>query len=181
MENVQQMSLLEVALKIMEEKGCVVNIYDLIKEVLEAKGLDDPDNTYASTLYTDITTSSKFVFMGEDNWDLKSRQSLDEFDKDGASFNPKGALDDEDDTIDTKSHYDDEDEEDEESEYDDLEDEDLDEDRDEDEDEDDEEESEYDDLEYEDEELEDEADYDDSLDEDKYNKIMDDYEDLYEN
>ena len=157
MENVQQMSLLEVALKIMEEKGCVVNIYDLIKEVLEAKGLDDPDNTYASTLYTDITTSSKFVFMGEDNWDLKSRQSLDEFDKDGASFNPKGALDDEDDTIDTKSHYDDEDdEESEENEYDEVE---------------------YDDLEEEDDEVE----YDDSLDEDKYNKIMDDYEDLYEN
>ena len=36
---------------------------------------------------------------------------------------------------------------------------------------------EYDDLEEEDDEVE----YDDSLDEDKYNKIMDDYEDLYEN
>lgn len=177
MENVQQMSLLEVALKIMEEKGTVVNIYELIKEVLETKGIDDKDNSFAARLYTDITTSSKFVFMGEDNWDLKSRQSLDEFDKDGASFNPKGALDDDDeDVLDVKDDYDeDEDDDEEESEYDDLDEEEL-------ESEEDEEESEYDDLEYEDEEeLDEESDYDDTLDEDKYNKIMDDYEDLYEN
>ena len=176
MENVQQMSLLEVALKIMEEKGSVVNIYELIKEVLETKGLADPDNSYAARLYTDITTSSKFVFMGEDNRDLKSHQSLDEFDKDGASFNPKGALDDED-VLDVKDDYD-EDEDEEESEYDDL---DEDEDLESEEEVDDEEESEYDDLEYEEEELDEETDYDDTLDEDKYNKIMDDYEDLYEN
>lgn len=178
MENVQQMSLLEVALKLMEEKGTVVNIYDLIEEVLKAKGLADPDNSLAAKLYIDITTSSKFVYMGEENWDLKSRQSLDEFDKDGASFNPKDA-------------FVDEDEDDEDNEEDNLSDEDEDEDEDsdrseedEDEDEDssdeDEEDQYDDDVEFDDEEDEDSYD-DDSLDEDKYNKIMDDYEDLYEN
>ena len=151
MENISQMSLLEVALKIMEEKGTTVNIYDLIKEVLAAKGLEDPDNVYATQLYVDITTSSKFVYMGEDVWDLKSRQSLDQFDKDGASFNPKGA---EGDAID-----DDEDEDD----FDDF---------------DDEDEEPYD---YEESEEDDESDDEDnSIDEDKYNEYMDDYEDLYE-
>lgn len=178
MENISQMSLLEVALKIMEEKGTTVNIYDLIKEVLAAKGLEDPDNAYATQLYVDITTSSKFVYMGEDVWDLKSRQSLDQFDKDGASFNPKGA---EGDVID-----DDEDEDD----FDDFDDEDEDEDEDRDEDEDDEdrdedEESEEDEDEepYDDEESEEDDESDDednSIDEDKYNEYMDDYEDLYE-
>ena len=112
MENISQMSLLEVALKIMEEKGGVVNIYDLINEVLALKGQEDPDNTLATQLYVDITTSSKFVYMGEDNWDLKSRQSLDQFDKDGASFNPKdGSFEedeedetDEDDSIDEEKY-----------------------------------------------------------------------------
>ena len=177
MENVQQMSLLEVALKIMDEKGTVVNIYDLIKEVLETKGLEDLDGSLAAKLYIDITTSSKFVYMGESNWDLKSRQSLDEFDKDGASFNPKDAI------------LDDEDEDEDEEEYDeDLDDEDEDEDRDaSDEDdeegqEDEEESEEYDDeVEFDDEEEDEDSYDDDSLDEDKYNKIMDDYEDLYEN
>lgn len=175
MENISQMSLLEVALKIMEEKGGVVNIYDLIAEVLAAKGIADEDNTFATQLYVDITTSSKFVYMGEDNWDLKSRQSLDQFDKDGAFFNPKGSEGD---------FEEDEDEDlDEDEDEDNLDDDDDDEDREDDEDEDDEdredddEESMYEDEVDEDEESEDD---DNSIDEDKYNEYMDDYEDLYE-
>lgn len=170
------MSLLEVALKIMEEKGTTVNIYDLIKEVLAAKGLEDPDNVYATQLYVDITTSSKFVYMGEDVWDLKSRQSLDQFDKDGASFNPKGAEGDAIDDDEDEDDFDDFDDEDEDRDED-EDDEDRDEDEDE-ESEEDEDEEPYDDEESEeDDESEDE---DNSIDEDKYNEYMDDYEDLYE-
>ena len=156
MENISQMSLLEVALKIMEEKGGVVNIYDLINEVLALKGQEDPDNALATQLYVDITTSSKFVYMGEDNWDLKSRQSLDQFDKDGASFNPKDGSFEEDEEDETdEDDLDEDDESDEDDEDEDFEDEES----------------------YEDEE---ETDEDDSIDEEKYNEYMDDYEDLYE-
>ena len=172
MENISQMSLLEVALKIMEEKGGVVNIYNLIEDVLAFKGLEDPDNILATQLYVDITTSSKFVYMGEDNWDLKSRQSLDQFDKDGASFNPKDGLVEEEDDETDEDDLDEEEETDEEDEDEDEKDE-------SDEDEESEEEEEY----FEDEESydeEDEADEDDSIDEKKYNEYMDDYEDLYE-
>lgn len=179
MENISQMSLLEVALKIMNEKGTIINIYDLIQEVLTAKGIEDPDNVYATQLYVDITTSSKFVYMGDDNWDLKSRQSLDQFDKDGAFFNPKGA-DEAYEDEDEEEAFDDEDEDELDEEY---EDDDRDEDEDEDEDEEseddeDEDEESYDDLESDDEESE--EDDDNSIDEDKYNEYMDDYEDLYE-
>lgn len=175
MENISQMSLLEVALKIMEEKNGVVNIYDLIQEVLKLKGLEDPDGVYTTQLYVDITTSSKFVYMGDDNWDLKANQSLDQFDKDGAFFNPRGAEFDEDE----------EDEDD-----DDLDESDIDEDEEDDEesadDEDDDEDDESDDSDEEYDEESDEEDYDESdddrsIDEDKYNEYMDDYEDLYEN
>jgi len=173
MENISQMSLLEVALKIMEEKGGVVNIYDLINEVLALKGLEDPDNTLATQLYVDITTSSKFVYMGEDNWDLKSRQSLDQFDKDGASFNPKDGSFEEDEEDETDES--DEDDEDDESDEDDEDEDEKDESE---EDEESEEEEYFEDEEsYEDEE---ETDEDDSIDEEKYNEYMDDYEDLYE-
>lgn len=175
MENISQMSLLEVALKIMEEKGTTVNIYDLIQEVLALKGIEDSENVYATQLYVDITTSSKFVYMGEDIWDLKSRQSLDQFDKDGASFNPKGAdgesFDDEEDDEDF-----DEFDEDDESEED--EDEESEEDEDDEESEEDEDEEIYDDEESEEDDESD--DEDNSIDEDKYNEYMDDYEDLYE-
>ena len=173
MEN--QMSLIEIALEIMEEKKEPIDIYTLIEETLARKGVVDTDGTYAAKLYTDITTSSKFVFMGENKWDLKSRQSLDQFDKDGSSFN-------------SKDDYDNSEEEDDDLNESDLELEDADED-DEDEDDDDsyddddeDEEDEDSDLDIDDldEEDDDEDSYDDNDDEEKYNKYMDDYEDLYE-
>ena len=183
MENISQMSLLEVAIKLMEQKRGVQNIRTLISEVLEMKGLDDPDGTLATQLYIDITTSSKFVYMGNEEWDLKIRQSLDEFDKDGSAFNSKeDIIEDEDeiddldeDDLDEEDELEDELEDDEDSdEYDDEYD-------DEDEDEEDEDDSVY---------SSDEDDLDDGEDleryseegfnEDKYNDYMDDYEDMYD-
>lgn len=178
MENYSELSLLEVAVKIVEEKKSPINIYELIEAVLAAKGLTDDENkTLATKLYVDITTSSKFVYMGESNWDLKINQSLDEFDKDGSDFNSKDdyveedseedeILDDDEDDLDDEDeededHDDDEDEEDEEEDedHDDDEDDDLDDDLDDD---------------------EDDLDDDEDFKEDKYNKYMDDYEDMYE-
>ena len=177
MEN--QMSLIEIALEIMESVDSPINIYTLIEETLAKKGINDEDGTLAAKLYTDITISSKFVYMGDDLWDLKKRQSLKQYDKDGSSFNTDNDYEDEDDSdnegyeYETKDDYEDEDED--EDEDDDDEDEDLDSD-----------DSDSDDYEDED-SLDDDDDYDDDdLDEDedddegKYNKIMDDYEDLYE-
>ncbi len=171
MEN--QMSLIEIALEIMEEKKEPIDIYTLIEETLARKGVVDTDGTYAAKLYTDITTSSKFVFMGENKWDLKSRQSLDQFDKDGSSFN-------------SKDDYDNSEEEDDELSESDLELEDADEEFDEDDEdedsyeEDDEDEDSDLDIDNLDEEDDEDDSYDDNDDEEKYNKYMDDYEDLYE-
>lgn len=175
MENISQMSLLEIALKLMEQKRGAQNIRSLIKEALEMKGVDDPNGELATQLYIDITTSSKFVYMGNEEWDLKERQSLDEFDKDGSAFNSKDeeyVEDEEDDDLDE----DDLDEDDEES---DDEEEELSESDDEEEDEDDEESddnNEDDDLD--DEELERYT--EEGFNEDKYNDYMDDYEDMYD-
>ena len=161
MENISQMSLLEVAVKLMEQTQGVKNIRALIKEVLELKGLSDEDGSISTQLYIDITTSSKFVYMGNDEWDLKSRQSLDEFDKDGSAFNTK------DDEIDDELD-------------DDLDEDDLD----------DEDEDDFDDDNEDEDDLDDEDDLNDGEDmeryseegfnEDKYNDYMDDYEDMYD-
>ena len=180
MENISQMSLLEVAILLMEQKKNKQSIKALIKEVLEMKGLDDLDNTLATQLYIDITTSSKFVYMGDGEWDLKIRQSLDEYDKDGSAFNSKDAFVEEDEDL-KDIEIDDEDE------YeDDYDDEDEYEDEYDDEYEDDEEDD--DDYEYDDEDdyigddILDEAEVysEDDFNEDKYNDLMDDYEDMYE-
>ena len=183
MENVSQMSLLEIAIYLMEQKKAPQSIRDLIIEVLEIKGIDDADGSYATQLYIDITTSSKFVYMGNEEWDLKCRQSLDEYDKDGSAFNVKGADAEEDSTEEDEDS--DEILEDEDDEYDD-----------EDEDQDEDDEDEYDEYDEEDEDSDydgyDEDDDDsiidgelteryseDDFNEDKYNDLMDDYEDMY--
>ena len=179
MENYSELSLLEVAVIVLQEKGAPCDIYELIQEVLNRTGLvDDEKKTLTTKLYVDITTSSKFVFMGENNWDLKLAQSLDQFDKDGSAFNSKDAYVEEDEE---ESDFYNDDEEDE----DDLDDEDEDEDEDDldDEDSEDEDEEDEDDLDEEDDlddDLEDDLDSDDEFKEDKYNKYMDDYEDMYE-
>lgn len=178
MENVSQMSMLEVAVMLMEKKKTPQPIRKLIEEALQVKGIDESNTEVASQLYVDITTSSKFVYMGDEEWDLKSRQSLDEWDKDGSAFNTAD-LDDEDDNGLTEKDYDleedkssyDDDDEDEDSNYSDS---------------DDDDDSSYD--EYDDDDTSDNDEFDtirdnpdeDTFDEDDYDEIMDDYEDLYD-
>ncbi len=188
MENTEQMSLLEIAVKLVEDKGCY-NINELIKDTLNAKGIDPNDTDAAVQLYVDMTASSKFVYMGNDEWDLKAHQPLEAFDKDGSSFISKD-----------EEYIPDEDEEE-------LFDEDeiQSDDEDEDEDEDEDRKSMYvDDLDLDDEEEDTKKSSDDDLDsdedveryseedynedeysdgdfnEDEYNDLMDDYEDMYD-
>lgn len=181
MENIQQMSMLEVAVKLMNDKKSKQPISKIIKETLEMKGIDDTDGSYAAQLYIDITTSSLFVYMGDEEWDLKSRQSLDEWDKDGSAFNTGVVEDDDEEDIpdDYYSIDDDEESEDEEAENaDEEDDEDYISDDSEDEyEDDDDDELEADELVTETYDEDDETKY---MDEDSYNDIMDDYEDMYE-
>ena len=182
METISQMSLLEVAVQLMEQKRAPQSIRLLIKEALEMKGLEDPHHTLAAQLYVDITTSSKFVYMGNEEWDLKSRQSLDEYDKDGSAFNSKEEepVSEEDEKEDDLFIDDDLEEDEDEN---DLEDDDEDEDDylDDDEYEDDEEDEDEDDVDsIIDDDLVERYDEDDDFNEDKYNDLMDDYEDMYE-
>lgn len=183
MENVSQMSLLEVAIYLMEQKKTRQSIRALIKEVLEIKGVDDVDGSLATQLYIDITTSSKFVYMGDEEWDLKCRQSLDEYDKDGSAFNVKGAefeeeVLDEEEPLDESLDEEDEDydHEEDEDEYDEEDEDEFEEDEDED--------AEYDEDEYDEDAIIDgeltERYSEDDFNEDKYNDLMDDYEDMYE-
>ena len=160
--NTEQLSMLEVAIELMNQKKTPQSIMTLINEVLEIKGLDDPDGTFATQLYIDITTSSNFVFCGEGKWDLKDRQSLELFDKDGSYFN-------------TGEEYEEEEEID-------LEDYNVD-DEDDDYDEDEDDEDEYDDYDsvlLDDIDPNEDDDENDFLDEQEYNDIRDDYEDMYE-
>lgn len=171
--NVSQTSMLEVAISLMKQKHTKQNIKKLITEVLEMTGSDDDkEKTLSTQLYIDITTSSKFVYMGNEEWDLKERQSLDEWDKDGSAFNSKDDIIEEEIEDDDVFDFDDEVEDEIEEEVE--------------EDEDVEDEEDFLDTNDLDSERDDTGEVlerynEDDFDEDKYNTLMDDFEDMYEN
>ena len=170
MENIKQMSMLEVAIKLMNDKRSEQPIDKIIKETLEMKGLDDPEGDLAAQLYIDITSSSCFVYMGDGAWDLKSRRSLEEWDRDGSAFAGEVEESSEENNIEPTSMQDYEIEPEGPS-YQSYDDDNSDNSQDDDDD---------DDGRY----YIDEDNYDDDdemyMDEDSYNDIMDDYEDMYD-
>ncbi len=87
-------SLIELATELMNKKKKPQNIYKFLKELAEISGLDSNDSKIMSKMYTDITTSSVFVYCGDDEetkekdrWDLKHNHPLSLFDKEGSYFN----------------------------------------------------------------------------------------------
>ena len=164
--NTEQLSMLEVAIELLNQKKTPQLITTLITEVLELKGFDDPNGVLATQLYIDITTSSSFVFCGEGKWDLKTRQSLEVFDRDGSFFNTGEEYEEEEEDINLDDYNIDE-----EDEY-----------ASDDEDEDEEDDDYYDEYDLPLDDIAPTADDDEFsyLDEQEYNDIMDDYESMYE-
>ncbi len=87
-------SLLELAVDLMKKKKKPQNIYKFLNELAELRGLDTNDSAIMAKMYTDITTSSIFVYCGDDEenkekdrWDLKHNHPLSLFDKEGSYFN----------------------------------------------------------------------------------------------
>ena len=74
----QEMSMLEVAELLIQRKIKPQKFEKIAKEVCELMGLtDDEFQSKLAQFYTDLTLSGKFVTVGEDKWDLKSRQKYD--------------------------------------------------------------------------------------------------------
>lgn len=186
-----QLSILEAAETLLLENKQPMSFLELFQAVAEAKALSDADrNELISQVYADFIISAKFVYVGDDLWDLKSRQSIDLWDKDGAYYDEfpdyKEELEEEE-----EEEFEEEEEDEEEEEEDDIEDEDVEEDEiDEDYEEDLEFDDYEDDIEYDDFDdaeadfVEDETDIlpddEDEFDDDKYNEYMDDYEKMYD-
>lgn len=74
----EEMSMLEVAEMLIQRKIKPQKFDKIAKEVCEMMGLTDEEfQARVSQFYSDLTLSGKFVTVGEDKWDLKSRQKYD--------------------------------------------------------------------------------------------------------
>jgi DNA-directed RNA polymerase subunit delta len=179
----KSLAMLEVAEAILKDHQEPMSIQTLIQKVAEIKDVDPEDIDRITQLYMDITQSAKFVYCGDDQWDLKER-NLELWDKDGYAFVQAEEIeeDTEEDLDFTEYQLDESDleEEVEEADDDEVEDKVVEAE----EDEEIKEESAYIEVELPIKSTDDDDD-DDELDiefddEDDYNEIMDDYEDMYE-
>lgn len=74
----EEMSMLEVAEQLIQRKIKPQKFDKIAKEVCEIMGISDEEfESRVAQFYTDLTLSGRFVTVGEDKWDLKSRQKYE--------------------------------------------------------------------------------------------------------
>ena len=170
-------SLISIAYNLVSESEKGLEINELITKTLDQAGLDKSNAETLSNLYIEICTSSKFIYIVDEDgarWDLKTRHSLDEYDKDGYKF-VQTADDEKVDDFTAVEEHEEAEEAESEEEVESKEDEENDE----------EYSDEYSDSDnYSDDDSDDDyfqdSDEDEDFDEDKYNSQMDEYEDKYD-
>ena len=75
----RQSSMVDVAFDLMTKKKKPVDFYKLWQEVSEIKGFNQEDKDENESLfYTNITLDGRFITVGENRWDLRSRHKFDE-------------------------------------------------------------------------------------------------------
>lgn len=193
------MSIMELAFQILSEKKRSITFVELFDLICAEKGINDEEKAeMISQVYSDFISSAKFIYVGDDEWDIKGRRAIDLWDKDGAYYDEYPDYEEElslfeedkldDDDIDDEDEYfsdakksDDDDDEDESIYEDDFDEDDIEDDEDVAYEEFEEKEDDY--IEDEkdlifDEPLDDEE--KDEFDDEEYNEYMDDYEEMYE-
>lgn len=90
MNNNKNNSLLEIAIKEMENKKKPKTLDEIINDVFQIKGIKEKDE-YLSQFVMDFMLSGAFICCGEDKrgkklWDLKERQPSSILDKDGTYY-----------------------------------------------------------------------------------------------
>lgn len=79
-----ELSMLEAAEILIKRKIKPQKFMKIAKEVFELMGITEAEDMDAriAQLYTDLSLSGKFVVLGENMWDLKSRQTFETADYD---------------------------------------------------------------------------------------------------
>lgn len=176
-DKLKSLAMLDIAEELLKASETPITIQDLLRQVAEIKEISTDDVDKITQLYMDITQSAKFVYCGDDQWDLKER-NLELWDKDGFAFVHAEEYEEEEEDLDFTEFTLEEEEEVEE---------DKDEEVEEEQDEEIKEEKAYIEIDLpikstdeDDDDDEPEIEFDEDYDEDDYNEIMDDYEDMYD-
>lgn len=87
MTNRQTMSIMELAYQILHEEERAMTFIEIYDKICAEKEISEEEKAEnVSQIYTDFITSAKFIYVGDDEWDIKGRQTIDLWDKDGAYY-----------------------------------------------------------------------------------------------
>ncbi|OQX93670.1 MAG: DNA-directed RNA polymerase subunit delta [Tenericutes bacterium 4572_104] len=83
----KNMSIMELAYQILDEEGKALSFIELYDKICAEKEISEEEKLEnISQIYTDFITSGKFIYVGDDEWDIKGRQIIELWDKDGAYY-----------------------------------------------------------------------------------------------
>ncbi|WP_246589382.1 DNA-directed RNA polymerase subunit delta [Desertibacillus haloalkaliphilus] len=81
-EEIEEMSMIEVAYEVMKEDQKAFVFNDLIKRIAEEKDVSIEEvNERISHLYTELNTDGRFVMAGENTWGLKNWYALEQIEE----------------------------------------------------------------------------------------------------
>lgn len=87
MKNYNGKSLIDIAEEILIENKAHTNMYELFDVACERKGIvKESKNKLIAQFYTDMISSARFVYLGDNEWDLKENQEITLWEKDGSFY-----------------------------------------------------------------------------------------------
>lgn len=87
MPNIKEQALIDAATRILKEKKEPLEFYELFNIVCGEKEYSEEAKLELVTqFYTDISISAKFVYTGDNMWDLKEHQKTELWEKDGSFY-----------------------------------------------------------------------------------------------
>jgi DNA-directed RNA polymerase subunit delta len=80
-------SLIDLAALVLAEEKRPYDIYELYQIVTKKAGLSEEEkDLYLNKFYTDLTLSAKFIYVGENQWNLKANEKVELWEKDGSFY-----------------------------------------------------------------------------------------------
>ena len=89
-DELQELSMVEIAYSIMKEEHNPYDYYDLLKKVAEVKEMSEEEvNLRIANLYTEMNIDGRFHSLGDNRWGLKSWYPLEQAEEEITTPIPK--------------------------------------------------------------------------------------------
>lgn len=83
----KESSLIDAAVLIMSQEKQAFDLFELFDRVAEEFDLPaEQRDTLLNKFYTDLVTSAKFTYVGDNHWNLKANEKIELWEKDGSYY-----------------------------------------------------------------------------------------------